>query len=134
LSPVELGLGARRCNAGEYSIAIEPNGDVLPCQSYYTPVGNILRDRWSTIWHSPLLRSFRDRVADPRGSGLPPECWDCPELPLCGGGCRIERERGKAQDDPERAALPAAARSGTADSKSTVRVREPNHESQTIVE
>lgn len=92
LSPVELGLGPRRCNAGEYSIAIEPNGDVLPCQSYYTPVGNILRDRWSTIWGSALLCSFRGRVADPAGSGLPSECWDCPDLPLCGGGCRIERD------------------------------------------
>ena len=93
LSPVELGLGPRRCNAGEYSIAIEPNGDVLPCQSYYTPVGNILRDAWPTIWQSPLFRSFRDRAADPCGSGLPPECENCPDLPLCGGGCRIEREQ-----------------------------------------
>jgi len=134
LSPVELGLGARRCNAGEYSIAIEPNGDVLPCQSYYTPVGNILRDSWSTIWQSPLFRSFRDRVIDPGRSGLPPECWQCPDLALCGGGCRIEREKGRTRNDPDPAAVPAAARSGTVDFKSTVRVRRPNHESQAIVE
>jgi hypothetical protein len=25
-------------------------------------------------------------------AGLPEKCWDCPDLPLCGGGCRIERE------------------------------------------
>jgi radical SAM protein with 4Fe4S-binding SPASM domain len=92
LSPVELELGPRRCNAAEYSICVEPNGDVLPCQSYYTPAGNILRDPWETIWQSPLFRSFRDRVADPRGCGLPEPCWDCPDLPLCAGGCRIERE------------------------------------------
>jgi radical SAM protein with 4Fe4S-binding SPASM domain len=93
LSPVELELGPRRCNAGEYSICIEPNGDVLPCQSFYTPVGNILRDDWQSIWHSPLFHSFRDRVADPRACGLPKRCWDCPDLPLCAGGCRIERDR-----------------------------------------
>jgi radical SAM protein with 4Fe4S-binding SPASM domain len=109
LSPVELGLGPRRCNAGEYSIAIEPNGDVLPCQSYYTPVGNILRDGWSTIWHSPLLRSFRGRVTDPRGSGLPTECWDCPDLPLCGGGCRLEREKRITGNDRDQVAAPAIA-------------------------
>jgi len=95
LSPLELELGSRRCNAGEYSICIEPNGDVLPCQSYYTPAGNILRDRWERIWNSRLFRSFRDRVADPCGCGLPEQCWDCPDLSLCAGGCRLERENSK---------------------------------------
>jgi radical SAM protein with 4Fe4S-binding SPASM domain len=92
LSPVELEIGAKRCNAGEYSICIEPNGDVLPCQSYYTAAGNILHDPWEKIWHGELFRSFRDREEDPRWAGLPEKCWDCPDLPLCGGGCRIERE------------------------------------------
>ena len=59
LSPMELDLGPRRCNAAEYSICIEPNGDVLPCQSYYTAAGNLLRDPWTGIWNSPLFRSFR---------------------------------------------------------------------------
>ncbi|MCE5266783.1 MAG: radical SAM protein [Planctomycetaceae bacterium] len=92
LSPLELELGARRCNAGEYSICIEPNGDVLPCQSYYVPAGNILRDPWERIWHGKLFRSFRERTLDPRAAGLPERCWSCQDLPLCGGGCRIERE------------------------------------------
>jgi radical SAM protein with 4Fe4S-binding SPASM domain len=92
LSPVELELGPRRCNAAEYSICIEPSGDVLPCQSYYTPAGNLLRDSWEQIWHSRLFCSFRSRVAEPRACGLPESCWDCPDLPLCAGGCRIERE------------------------------------------
>jgi len=92
MSPVELDIGAKRCNAGEYSICIEPNGDVLPCQSFYTAAGNILRDSWSDIWQGDLFLSFRDREADPRLAGLPEKCWDCPDLPLCGGGCRIERE------------------------------------------
>jgi radical SAM protein with 4Fe4S-binding SPASM domain len=91
LSPVEWDLGPRRCNAGEYSICIEPNGDVLPCQSYYTPAGNILRDPWERIWQSELFLGFRRRVADPRGGGLPERCWSCPDLSLCAGGCRLER-------------------------------------------
>lgn len=97
LSPVELDIGVKRCNAGEYSICIEPNGDVLPCQSYYVAAGNILRDPWEQIWRSDLFRSFRDREADPAWAGLPEKCWHCPDLPLCGGGCRIAREAERGQ-------------------------------------
>ncbi|MDA1330394.1 MAG: radical SAM protein [Chloroflexi bacterium] len=92
MSPVELEIGAKRCNAGEYSLCIEPNGDVLPCQSYYVSAGNILHDPWEEIWDGELFRSFRYREEDPKGYGLPEKCWTCPDLPLCGGGCRIERE------------------------------------------
>lgn len=92
LSPVELEIGAKRCNAGEYSIAIEPNGDVLPCQSFYVSAGNILTDPWEQIWHGHLFRSFREREEDPAKWGLPEKCHHCPDLPLCGGGCRIERD------------------------------------------
>ncbi len=90
LSPMQLGLGARRCNAGQYSMCIEPNGDVLPCQSFYEPVGNFLTDSWDTIWNSELFRSFRDRTEEPERCGLPRKCWDCSELEVCGGGCRLE--------------------------------------------
>lgn len=92
MSPVELEVGAKRCNAGEYSMCIEPNGDVLPCQSYYVSAGNILRDPWPSIWSGALFRSFRDREQDPLLGKLPEKCHDCLDLPLCGGGCRIERE------------------------------------------
>ena len=92
LSPIELGLGAKRCNAGQYTMAVEPDGSVLPCQSYYHSVGNVLRDDWSEIWDSELFRSFRNRIADPQGAGLPEKCWGCPDLPVCGGGCRIAGE------------------------------------------
>jgi radical SAM protein with 4Fe4S-binding SPASM domain len=96
MSPVELEIGAKRCNAAEYSICVEPSGDVLPCQSYYVAAGNILRDPWKTIWQGELFRSFRDRNEAPRVAGLPEKCWHCPDLPLCGGGCRLEREARQA--------------------------------------
>ena len=92
MNPVELEIGAKRCNAAEYSICVEPNGDVLPCQSFYVSAGNILRDPWDRIWNGDLFRSFRERENDPKWAGLPEKCWECPDLPLCGGGCRIERE------------------------------------------
>jgi radical SAM protein with 4Fe4S-binding SPASM domain len=92
LSPVELEIGAKRCNAGEYSMCVEPNADVLPCQSYYVAAGNLLRDPWEKIWNGGLFQSFRHRQEDPQRHGLPEVCWQCPDLPLCGGGCRIQRE------------------------------------------
>ncbi len=92
LSPIELGLGPKSCNAGEYSICIEPNGDVLPCQSYYQSAGNILHDTWDDIWNSELFRSFRYRRENPRAAGLPEKCWNCEVLSVCGGGCRLERQ------------------------------------------
>lgn len=92
LSPLELGLGIHSCNAAEYSIGLEPNGDVLPCQSYYVPAGNILTDPWEDIWNSELFRKFRYRREHPEESGLPEKCWDCRLLPICGGGCPLERQ------------------------------------------
>jgi len=92
MSPLEMGLGIRCCNAGEYSICIEPNGDVLPCQSYYVSAGNILTDPWSSIWESDLFRRFRYRREHPGECGLPRECWDCEMLEVCGGGCVLERQ------------------------------------------
>ncbi|MBN2360947.1 MAG: radical SAM protein [Deltaproteobacteria bacterium] len=93
LSPVELELSATRCNAGEYSMCVEPDGAVLPCQSYYQVAGNLLRDRWDDIWNSSLFRSFRERDRDARACGLPERCQGCPDFALCGGGCRLDRER-----------------------------------------
>ncbi len=92
MSPVEMGLGIRCCNAAEYSVCIEPNGEVLPCQSYYAPAGNILSDPWEAVWESELFRSFRYRREDPQQAGLPEECWECELLDICGGGCALERQ------------------------------------------
>jgi len=91
LSPLALELGPRRCNAAENSICVEPNGDVLPCQSYYEPAGNLLSDPWQSIWNSRLFTRFRRRAADPQGCGLPESCWQCPDLAVCAGGCPLER-------------------------------------------
>ncbi|MFQ6131807.1 MAG: radical SAM protein [Armatimonadota bacterium] len=91
LSPLALGLGPKSCNAAEYSICVEPNGDVLPCQSYYQPTGNLLRDDWDDIWDSPLFRSLRLRREEPQAAGLPERCFECEDLTVCGGGCPLQR-------------------------------------------
>jgi len=90
LSPLELDLGPKRCTAAEYAVCVEPDGGVLPCQSWYEPVGNLLRDEWEALWNSPLFRAFRDRTATPRAFGLPHDCVDFPDLTVCAGGCPLE--------------------------------------------
>jgi radical SAM protein with 4Fe4S-binding SPASM domain len=84
--PTQLELGVKGCTAALYSMCIESSGDVLPCQSYYYPVGNILRDPWETIWNHPLCIRLRER------SHAPQACQSCPLLAQCGGGCPLKWE------------------------------------------
>jgi radical SAM protein with 4Fe4S-binding SPASM domain len=82
--PTAHNLGVKGCTAALYSMCIESNGDVLPCQSYYTPVGNILLDPWDSIWNHRLSTRLRER------GGLPAKCDGCPILSECGGGCPLQ--------------------------------------------
>jgi radical SAM protein with 4Fe4S-binding SPASM domain len=81
--PMQLDLGVKGCTAALYNMCIEPNGDVLPCQSYYQPVGNILADDWASIWHHDLCRSLRERRY------VQEKCQGCGLLSECGGGCPL---------------------------------------------
>jgi radical SAM protein with 4Fe4S-binding SPASM domain len=82
--PMQMELGVKGCTAALYNMCVEPNGDVLPCQSYYQPVGNILRDPWDSIWNHDLSTKLRER------KGLPSKCNDCALLAECGGGCPLQ--------------------------------------------
>jgi radical SAM protein with 4Fe4S-binding SPASM domain len=89
-SPIQFDLGMKRCNAAEYSVCVEPNGNVLPCQSFYVPGGNLLFDNWETIWESDLFSQIRNRENSEAGL-LSETCLACGVLENCGGGCMIER-------------------------------------------
>lgn len=84
-NPVALDLGVKGCTAGLYAMCIEPDGAVLPCQSYYQPIGNILRDPWEKIWDHDLAVSLRER------RNIDPACRACDLLDVCGGGCPLSR-------------------------------------------
>ncbi len=84
--PMALDLGVKGCTAALYNMCVEPNGDVLPCQSYYHPVGNLLRDDWDAIWNHKLSVRLRER------QGLPDKCNSCALLAECGGGCPLQFE------------------------------------------
>jgi len=82
-NPLSLDLGAKQCTAAKYNMCIEPNGDVLPCQSYYKPLGNILRDDWGKIFNNEEAIKLRNHLY------APDECKKCSDFALCGGGCPL---------------------------------------------
>jgi len=87
--PVQLGLGVKSCTAAKINMCVGPNGDVYPCQSYFESLGNILKDDWKKIWNHPLCLSLRAREYAPE------KCMECPQLPVCGGGCPLELKETK---------------------------------------
>jgi len=89
--PMMLDLGIKGCTAAYYNMCVEPDGNVIPCQSYYEPVGNILKDEWQQIWEHPLCLSLRNR------KDIPAECSYCDFLQECGGGCPLSRAHQKPQ-------------------------------------
>ncbi len=82
-NPITHDLGVKGCTASLYNMCIEPNGDVLPCQSYYFALGNILHDSWDSIWNHELSLKLRER------RDLPKKCTDCELIQECGGGCPL---------------------------------------------
>ncbi|MDF1520235.1 MAG: radical SAM protein [Brevefilum sp.] len=85
-NPLQLELGVKGCTAALYNMCVEPNGDVIPCQSYYQSLGNLLEKPWNEIWDHPLALSLRNR------SDVPEGCRACDYLIECGGGCPLARE------------------------------------------
>lgn len=57
----ELGLMVPSCGACLSNMAVAPNGDVVPCQSWLSgdPLGNMLTDDWETIWNSKRCSDIR---------------------------------------------------------------------------
>ena len=84
--PLALDLGVKGCTAALYNMCVEPDGKVLPCQSYYQSLGSLLDDQWDSIWNHPLSVRLRER------KGLPQKCDGCGLLPECGGGCPLQFE------------------------------------------
>lgn len=99
-SPLQRELGVKACTAALYNMCVEPDGAVIPCQSYYRPLGYILRDPWEAIWNHDLARSLRERRY------VPEKCRACPELPICGGGCPLYLQHQEGSDGEKGANYP----------------------------
>ncbi len=98
--PTASNLGVKGCTAALYSMCIESNGNVLPCQSYYHPLGNILTDSWDEIWNHPLAVQLRER------QNLPAKCTGCSLAAECGGGCPLKFEEHRSAFGVNREIVP----------------------------
>jgi radical SAM protein with 4Fe4S-binding SPASM domain len=86
-NPLEFGLGTKSCSAAQYNLTIEPDGSVIPCQSWLQEkVGHILQDPWREIWEHPVCTGFRERNYMKNRE----ECQGCQYLNECQGGCPLE--------------------------------------------
>lgn len=62
----ELGLEVPSCGACLSNMAISPNGNVVPCQSWLrdgSSLGNMLLDSWDKIWNSEKCKKIRENSA-----------------------------------------------------------------------
>lgn len=81
--PLSLGLGLKICSAARINVTVEPDGRVIPCQSWFEGMGYILEDSWDSIWNSELARFIRAK------SYMPDECRGCELLDECTAGCPL---------------------------------------------
>jgi radical SAM protein with 4Fe4S-binding SPASM domain len=86
-NPIEFGFGVKACSAAQYNMTIEPDGSVIPCQSWFKDkLGNILKEPWYSIWNHPVAAGFRDKAYLKDRE----ECKQCDYLYECYGGCPLE--------------------------------------------
>jgi len=86
-NPLEFGFGVKACSAAQYNMTVEPDGSVIPCQSWYKDkLGNILKDKWADIWGHPVAGYFRNKEYLQGRK----ECAECEYLYQCYGGCPLE--------------------------------------------
>jgi len=81
--PMQLELGVKGCTAALYNMCVEPDGGVIPCQSFYHQLGNLLQDPWDGIWNHELAIYLRER------GYMPEKCSACSLMSECGGGCPL---------------------------------------------
>jgi radical SAM protein with 4Fe4S-binding SPASM domain len=85
IDPMALGLGVKTCSAAAHNMTIQPDGTVLPCQSWPDTVGNILTDDWASIWRHPTCVKLRKHLFKSE------ECRGCEYELTCGGGCPLDK-------------------------------------------
>ena len=74
-----IGLNVPSCGACLSNMAIAPDGEVVPCQSWLgkdAGLGNMLTNNWNKIWNNPKCKKIRKNSATTTG-----------KCPLKDGGC-----------------------------------------------
>jgi len=87
----ELRFRAYDCPACGDQIVFAPNGDIITCYAYLGTrqyfLGNVCANT-RDIFDSSVLKVWRSRTPFTMH-----ECYGCPAIAFCGGGCPVEAER-----------------------------------------
>jgi len=68
------------CALGRRTVKVSPTGDVYPCPTYPTPIGNLLERPFAELWAGGELL---DRLRAIRVSDLQGDCHDCHQSGYC---------------------------------------------------
>jgi radical SAM protein with 4Fe4S-binding SPASM domain len=87
-NPLDFGFGIKACSAAQYNMTVEPDGTLIPCQSWFKDkLGNILTTPWTEIWNHPVALDLRNK----KFVETKEECQKCELLNPCYGGCPLEQ-------------------------------------------
>ncbi|MHA1271688.1 MAG: PqqD family peptide modification chaperone [Candidatus Helarchaeota archaeon] len=81
--PISLNLDLKSCAACQGLLSISPSGDVLPCSSFKTGIGNLLKNDFIKIWSNKSAIYWRSKEY------ARPLCKKCEYFNLCEGACPL---------------------------------------------
>ncbi|MFW9928699.1 MAG: PqqD family peptide modification chaperone [Candidatus Thorarchaeota archaeon] len=82
-NPLEEGFGMKSCSACDGLLSISPSGDIKPCSSFASGVGNLVENSFKKVWDTKSAKYWRQKKF------LPPVCHDCSYSSLCSGACPL---------------------------------------------
>ena len=82
-NPIARGMGNKACAACDGLLSVSPQGDVLPCSSWKEPVGNLLREEFSSIWFGKKAQWFKNK------DYAPENCQKCSSFSACQAACPL---------------------------------------------
>lgn len=82
-NPIAKGHGNKSCAAADGLISVAPDGSVLPCSSWDAPIGNLLKEQFSSVWFSEKARYYKQKEF------APDVCKTCPHFTACQGACPL---------------------------------------------
>ena len=85
---------SKGCQAGVALVAVDPWGNVRPCNFSPTVIGSLHKASIYELWHSDAMNAWR--------ALMPSECTTCAAYSVCHGGCRAVQELRPDGRDPLR--------------------------------
>ena len=79
----KIKLEFNTCGAGVDELAINPNGDILPCPSWPKGIGNLLKNNFEEILENKEMKKIVNRTE------LNSTCKSCNHFSKCKGGCLL---------------------------------------------